>query len=94
MWRVLVVLWSTLANVALGEGDERPPGSPGTATPQPYVVPAPLTMPRTPSGHPPLLPPLPPAQGNPRQESLPSLEAPRPRRGDSAKPPGAARRAP
>ncbi|MGH8352439.1 MAG: hypothetical protein ACRERY_02740 [Pseudomonas sp.] len=70
----LPMLLLVLSSLAVAQLRERPPGSPGTPTPQPYSLPPAMTIPRLPSGNPPLLPPLPPAKGNPRQESLPLID--------------------
>lgn len=74
MKRSLPILLLVLSSLTDAQSQERPTGSPGTPTPQPYPPPAPITIPRLPFGNPPLLPPLPPAQGNQRQESLPLLD--------------------
>jgi len=68
------ILLLVLSSLTVAQSRERPPGSPGTPTPQPYSLPAPITIPRLPSGNPPLLPPLAPAKGNQRPESLPLLD--------------------
>lgn len=86
MQRTLPILLLVLSSLAGAQSRERSPGSPGTPTPQPYAPPPPITIPRLPSGNPPLLPPLPPAQGNQRQETLPLLDEQRRRKPEPSKP--------
>lgn len=66
-WWICLWAFSTLVSGAGGE-----PGSPGTATPQPYAVPAPPALPANPQ-KPPLLR-MPQVQEPRPQRDLPLLE--------------------